>query len=190
MKYFNGLNMGEGIAGTDEIGAATTVIYTCMGVAFVNRKRRIGGLYHYPAKALGNPNVANTIRQMASDIGPDEIVLTPAGSMGFGGMGSGEDDIEAMLDFLRTLSGKVTRADPADDAKLFWRDGEPIFNVKPGNGPKSQAVPEVFRWTMSQGKRELEANIWYYGGDGETMGVLEQGLPSTKKSVKNRCVIL
>ena len=75
MKYFNGLNMGEGIAGPSTIGMATTVTYSCMGIAFVNTALRFGGLYHYPAEALGNANVRGTIVQMSNDIWPDQIVL-------------------------------------------------------------------------------------------------------------------
>jgi hypothetical protein len=189
MKYFNGLNMGEGIAGPSTIGMSTTVIYTCMGIAFVDRHRRFGGLYHYPAASMNNSNVTGSMRQMANDIQPDEIVLTPASSMGFGD-GSRQDDIEAVTEFLQSLCGTVNRAAPAGAAQLIWRDSEPIFNRQPeGLDPVAISVTATTRITMSTGGRELEANIWYYGGDGETPGVLQQGLKTTKQGAKGRCVL-
>lgn len=184
MKYFNGLNMGEGIAGPDAVGAATTVIYSCMGIAFVNRERRFGRLYHYPSCAVQNGNVIGTIRQMANDIAPDEIVLTPAQSDGMTG-GSSRDDIEDVRDLLASLCRQVTLAPARISAELFWRIDGPVFNRTPENGPEPKAVPERFRSTMSQGARELEANIWYYGGDGEQKDVLEQGLTVTRRSSRS-----
>jgi hypothetical protein len=195
LKYFNGLNMGEGIAGPSTIGLATTQMYTCMGIAMVNRTRRFGGLYHYPANSLGNPNVVGTIQQMANDIAPDEIVLTPAQSMGFGALasksGSEPDDVEALTKFLGGCGGTLTVAAPGSTAILTWNGSGPVFNQAPdGLDVVDAGVPDTTRQTMSAGKRDLEGNIWYYGGDGETDGVLEQGTKSTKKSAKGRCVIL
>jgi hypothetical protein len=190
LKFFNGLNMGEGIAGPSTIGAATTVIYTCMGIAFVNRKRRFGGLYHYPATSLNNLNVVFTIRQMFNDIGAEEIVLTPAkDASGTGTSGSSKDDIREVTESLGDFGVTVTVATASSLAILTWDGSTPVFNQLPGS-IKEQEVPVEFRLTMSTGKRELEGDIWYYGGDGETSGVLEQGLKSTKKSAKSKCVIL
>ena len=192
MQYFNGLNMGEGIAGPSNIGAATTVIYSCMGIAFVNRQKSFGGLYHYPAKSLDNKNVVSTIQQMFNDLQPDEIVLTPAQSTG-PGMGSDVEDIDESIKFLKALgnqSHKVTRANPRSLAVLTWtQNGTPVFNEVPGD-QEERNVDQRYRSTMSTGRRELEGNIWYYGGDGETPGVLEQGLKTTKEGAKRRCIIL
>ena len=189
MKYYNGLNMGEGVAGTDQIGAATTVIYSCMGIAFVNRQKRFGGLYHYPSGSIGNANVIGTIRQMANDIAPDEIVLTPAGAEG-SVWRSSQDDIESVTEWLRFLCDNVTLAEARSSAQLHWNDTGPVFNTMLENGPNPENVPENFRTTMSQGKRELVANVWYYGGDGETKGMLEQGLPTANSSPRGSHVIL
>lgn len=173
VKYYNELNMGEGVAGTDQIGASTTVLYTCMGITFVNRQKRFGGVYHYPSGSMKNGNVVDTIRQMANDIAPDEIVLTPAASDGMFG-GSSRDDIEDVTDLLNFLCHKVTQAEANFCARLYWTDSGPVFNEQLENAPNPEAVPQQFRSTMSIGKREMHGNVWYYGGDGERKGVLEQ----------------
>ncbi len=192
MKYFNGLNMGEGIAGPSTVGMATTVTYSCMGIAFVNTALRFGGLYHYPAEALGNANVRGTIVQMSNDIWPDQIVLTPAKPDTYSGNGgSTKEDITAVGELLRTLCGNVTVAPAAVSSQLTWAGTAPVFNTPPGGiDTVEEEVDLKLRYTMSSGKRELEADIWYYGGDGETEGVLEQGLGKSKKKGKSRCVIL
>lgn len=194
MRYFQ-LNMGEGIAGPATIGAGTTVIYSCMGIAFVNRPKKFGGMYHYPAKNLSQ-NVTATIRQMVQDIQPTEISLTPASSDGNPLMGSRQDDIEAVIEYLGTLSTvKVEILKSASTANLIWIDGVPKLNasIKERRDVEPEHVNETIRSKMSSGKRELEGDVWYYGGDGETRGVLEQGLTtanSTKRSSRKQCIIL
>lgn len=188
MRFFNGLNMGEGIAGPSTIGAATTAIYSCMGVAFVNRKLHFGGLYHYPATSLNNMNVVFTMRQMFNDISPDEIVLTPAqDTTGTGTSGSYGYDVDEMTEFLQGFGAKVTVAAGQSLAVLYWKDDQPVFNQLP-NGMKPEGVPTEIRIVMNSHKREIEGDIWYYGGDGEVSGVLLQGLK--RKSGKKHCIIL
>lgn len=195
MKYFNGLNMGEGIAGPSTIGASTTSIYSCMGIALVNTVRQFGGLYHYPSLAMSNGNVTSTIRQMINDIRPDTIHLTPASSNGFSSGGSDPRDIEDLAEFLRTHGGcGLVMEEATGSAQLVWSNGAPVFNQKPskvGIHDAEESAPSAqTRAKMSAGKRELEAGIWYYGGDGEVPGVLEQGLTTTRASARGRCVIL
>jgi hypothetical protein len=195
MKYFNGLNMGEGIAGPSTIGASTTVIYTCMGIALVNIKTLIGRLYHYPASYMHNTNVTNTIRSMINDIKPTEIHLTPAANGGFQNSGSDKDDVQQMMNFLKGLvSYDVTLEEAANSALLIWKNDKPMFNQHPYKlgirEPNDASIKPETRKKMSTGKREMEANIWYYGGDGEEEGVLEQGLKTTKDSAKGCCVIM
>jgi hypothetical protein len=204
MIYFNGLNMGEGIAGPSDIGMSTTWMLTCMGVALVNRAASRGGLYHYPANTLSNPNVSGTMRQMFNDIRPDEVVLTPAPKDAIGSGGSTHEDITAVSDFFTGLGRSVTLVDTKTSAQLTWVAGSPRFNQPPdGKFETAAPISEATRNTMSVGKRELEGNIWYYGGDGESGEVLEQGRTpapsagaggggkkSTKESNKGCCVIL
>jgi len=177
VRYFDHLNMGEGVAGPDSIATRTTQLYNCMGIALVNRAKRFGGLYHYPSRRItSNPNVTGTIQQMSNDIKPDEIVLTPAPKM-MGMGGSSETDIEDVIEFLTKLA-KVTRTDDAyyTTAVLFWDKNGPVFNRSPGDSAKSEPVPQELRGTMNTGGRGLMAHIWYYGGDGEVSGVLDQNI--------------
>lgn len=190
MKYFNGLNMGEGVAGPSTIGAATTAIYSCMGIAFVNRKALFGGLYHYPSKCMGNLNVTSTIRQMFNDVKPDEIVLTPAqDTSGNGVFGSSKGDISDVHEFLKDLGGKVTIADAGSLAVLTWQNDAPVFNRLPDNQTVVD-IPAKMRVIMKSTQRELEASIWYYGGDGETDGVLDQDLKSKNTTTPKGCCII
>lgn len=187
MKYFNGLNMGEGVAGPSTIGTATAAIYSCMGINFVNRKALFGGLYHYPSKSMGNLHVTSTIRQMFNDVKPDEIVLTPAqDASGTGTSGSSKGDITDVFEFLKDLGGKVTIADARSLAVLTWQNDAPVFNQL----PESQTVVDIpanMCVIMKSTQRELEGNIWYYGGDGETDGVLDQGLKSKNTTTPKGC---
>jgi hypothetical protein len=202
MKYFNGLNMGEGIAGPDTIGLSTTVIYSCMGIALVNTATRTGGLYHYPANALGNANVTATLRQMINDIRPDQVHVTPAATDAFGRNGSDRDDIAGVVAYLRATANVVpVQEAAANAAQLVWQAAGPVYNVQPANAPQPlvgdpTAVSAETRTTMSSGARQLEAGIWYYGGDGETDGVLNQGLPApkpkktTQENAKGCCTVM
>ena len=187
MKYFNGLNMGEGVAGPSTIGAATTAIYSCMGIAFVNREALFGGLYHYPSNSMGNQHVTSTIRQMFNDLKPDEIVLTPAqDASGNGVLGSSKGDISDVRKFLEDLGGKVTIADARSLAVLTWQNDAPVFNQSPDNQTVVD-IPAKMRVIMKSTQRELEGSIWYYGGDGETDGVLDQGLKSKNTTTPKGC---
>jgi hypothetical protein len=188
--------MGEGISCLSDVGLATTQIYSCMGIAFVNRATRRGGLYHYPAGTLGegalNANVQNTIRQMFNDINPDEVCVTPAGDQGITGNGSSQNDIADVLNYLRSINRgvRITPGTRGAFATLTWNDDGPVYNAKPPAGMQANSVPTTYRQTMSSGQREVEGNIWYYGGDGETEGVLSQGLKTTKQSAASCCTIL
>lgn len=191
MKYFNGLNMGEGIVGGPTIGMSTTAIYSCMGIAIVNKARQIGGLYHYPAKTITQANVSGTLGQMINDVQPDEIYLTPATPMM--GVGSEKSDIAAVAAFLKQMAAiEVTIAPPrAEDkpyvsAQLTWVNGAPVYNVHP-DGAEDAGPGKDMRKTMNTARRQVEADIWYYGGDGETDGVLDQGLAAPPKGC---CTIL
>ncbi|MFC0204957.1 hypothetical protein [Novosphingobium soli] len=213
MKYFNGLNMGEGIVGGSDVGMRTTQIYTCMGIAFANTRTQRGGLYHYPADCLGNANVVGTIRQMLNDVAPDVVVVTPAMAQGYGQLtGSSRDDIDGVEALLKQLGApSVTVAEPRTSAVLVWNATGPVFNEVPDE--TGRAVASEIRGTMSTGRRELEAGVWYYGGDGEQGDLLDQGLPasppssstsastgasasgggrrrSTKESAKGCCIIM
>ncbi|SFF95603.1 hypothetical protein SAMN05518801_104139 [Novosphingobium sp. CF614] len=189
MWYYGSLNMGEGIVGGSQVAMSTTQIYTCMGIAFINTRGLRGGLYHYPADAIGNANVADTIRQMYNDVAPDLVVVTPASDGGYNGSGSNRFDIEKVTDFLKKLGGAtVTRAEPGNSAQLYWKNQQPVLNSKEMGGEDDREISTTVRTTMNSGGRQIEAGIWYYGGDGETTGVLDQGL--TRRRSRPTCVIL
>lgn len=109
MKYYEGNIQGECLAGPCQIGMATSVIYSCMGIAFVHHQTKCGGLYHDPAHGLGNSNVRETIIQIMNDVSPDFIVLTRAKEISHGmssdPLGSSQDDIVAVTRFLRKTGG-------------------------------------------------------------------------------------
>lgn len=211
MHYYRDLNMGEGIAGSNNVGAATSVLYSCIAIAFVNQGRQWGGLYHYPSSMMRNPNVAQTVHQMASDIQPDQIVITPAARMAMHGGGSVDHDIEDVRRTLAIVSpgAKITVTKPSTSAQFFWVDGAPVFNVQPHNleppiDDENMSLPD-FRIIMSHSPRRVHGNALYYGGDGETSGVLGQGVaPATdhpamssglrrsriRKTIQKRCIIM
>ncbi len=182
MRFYEELHMGEGVSGSVDVGASTSALYSCIGIAFVNRQSGLGGLYHYPARTLQYPDVRETIRQMINNIQPDEIVLTPASRAVGMGMGAGQDDIDLLAGVLGELSpGTVVRiALEGVAAQLFWANGNPVFNRLPdGVEPSDEMVePEMvqsdLRQNMHPFPRPLGGGDMYYGGDGETSGVLEE----------------
>ena len=84
----------------------------------------------------------------------------------------------------------MKRLKPGCNSNLVWVDGKPQLNVSIAamQDMEQPVVGQTIRGTMSSGGRKLEGNAWYYGGDGDTPGVLKQGLP-TRKS-KKHCLIL
>lgn len=196
MRYFYAdLYQGEGISGRGSIvGAATHGLYSCMGIAIVNRNEQRGGLYHYPGSTIkNNANVMSTIRRMVNDIQPTEIVITPAGGQPLGGVQSEDDDIREVQNTLKGLTSASIRIEPGRAlAQLVWVDGKPIYNKMPdaddvdlavGDG-QQEKVPQQLRGVMSPIPRDLGNGVLYYGGDGEPLGlgghnVLEQGLGSS-----------
>jgi hypothetical protein len=193
MRYYQ-LNMGEGIAGPESIGAGCTTTFSCMGIAFVNRAKKFGGLYHYPANCLDR-NVTATIGQMIQDIQPTEIYLTPAPADSMGWQGSTPEDVEAVSKFLCSQSTAEFQLLKPAAQTLIWVEGQPVLNmpVAKQKDLDPQRVSLTTRSKMSSGARQLEGDVWYYGGDGEIEGVLQQGVKpanSSKKASRRHCMIL
>lgn len=219
MRYFyTDLYQGEGISGRGSIvGAATHTLYSCMGIAIVNRNEQRGGLYHYPAGTIkNNSNVMSTIRRMVNDIQPTEIVITPAGEP-IGGVQSKDDDIREVQNTLRELTSASIRVEARRVlAQLVWLDGKPVYNRMPDNvdladsDGQEEQVPPQLRTIMSSIPRDLGNGVLYYGGNGDARGhnVLEQGLGSSaanpapsrsgrvrrrdrlRRSISERCIVM
>lgn len=176
MRHFSGLNMGEGIAGGQQIAISTSQIYSCMGIAFANTQTHWGGLYHYPANAVDNPNVAGTILQMYNDVKPDIVVVTPAGNPnGVWGIGSTQHDIQDVMNFLLQVGAAPVLGPPnATYAQLSWNLGAPVFNGADFSNFDEVRAPAQVRGQLCLTGRLLRAGVWYYGGNGEVQGMLNQ----------------
>jgi hypothetical protein len=127
---YENIDMGFGVSAPFGVELRTTAIYSCIGIAFLNRTSRICGLYHYPAKAIRDPAVIGTILSMANGIKPDSIHLTPAkGSFGAMAEGSSQQDIDAVVGALRT-AGYVQPVIEArhSSASICWEGGQPRMN--------------------------------------------------------------
>jgi hypothetical protein len=191
--------MGEGIAASSSNSMSTSVIYSCMGIAFINRTTQRGGLYHYPAGTCQNPNVAGTIRQMCNDIQPDQIMVTPAKMAGgfVVNYGSKPEDVAAVVNLLKQLNCQnIQMAEAGSLASLSWQGGQPVFNEPIGTGEGLSIPQPSMRQTMSTTGRQIGSDAWYYGVDGESddseLGpVLPTGnLPAGKKKKEKKCTIM
>jgi hypothetical protein len=164
--YYSGIKEGVGIAGPSSIEIGTTTMYSCIGIVFVTRNYRFGGLYHYPACTIFTAPVQATIIQMLNDIGPSDIVLTPAGGDGNRLQVTIPSDLDDVKTFLKVVWPGVTvyLAPAARAAYLRWQNGIPQFNRgAPADGQYRRAPARV-RNAFNPSGRELEAGIWYYGG--------------------------
>lgn len=169
MRYFSGLNMGEGVAGGQQIAISTSQIYSCMGVAFANTRTGWGGLYHYPAGRADSYGVAETMRQMYNDVKPDIVVITPAGNPNqTHGIGSTQQDIANLVQLLLQMgAAPVFAAQNSTGAQLSWNNGLPVFEGEDFSDLHDAYVPAAVRRQPCLSGRLLRAGVWYYGGDGE-----------------------
>jgi hypothetical protein len=127
---YENIDMGFGVSAPFGVELRTTVIFSCMGIAFLNKTSKICGLYHYPAKAIRDPAVIGTILSMANSIKPDAIHLTPAkGSTGIMAEGSSQQDIDAVVAELRK-AGYVQPVIEArnSSASICWEGSQPRMN--------------------------------------------------------------
>lgn len=132
LEFYENIQMGEGMSGSDDTGFGTSAMYSCIGVAFVNLATRKGGLYHYPANTLSDNIVWQTLRQMIDAIRPSSIVITPAQSFMLGG-GSEASDVARLRNVLTDISaGAMIRVvQSGNSAQLLWNNGAPQFNCRP-----------------------------------------------------------
>lgn len=174
MPYYTPLWQGEGISGPDTVGAGTSQLYSCIGIAFVNRSTRRGGLYHYSASSLNNQIVADTIQEMMIDIRPDEIVITPA-LITAPNIGSTSEDLGAIMNLLHrhsSVNTTITSATPSIAAQLVWTAAGPTFNQPPFqvfgdadySSDESLDEHEVRAQNAAAG-RDLGGSVLYYGAD-------------------------
>jgi hypothetical protein len=181
MRYFNTLNMGEGLVGPSTVAMSTTTLHSCMGIVLANTETRIGGVFHYPALGMRHIVILTAIRQMIADVAPDELRLTPAAP--HMGAGSRPDDIETLSEHLELFADRrVVIEQPRVSANLIWCDDVPWFNVPTANPPaalqattltlRSAAVPQALRAAMDAQGRQMEGVLWYYGGNAEIPGVM------------------
>jgi hypothetical protein len=170
MQFYADLTAGEGLSGPADIGMGTSPIYSCMGIAFVNSAKQMGGLFHYPAEDLAGAATASTIQQMINDVKPDEIHVTPAANAsGMLNDGSKPADLAAVIAYLKLAGGgaKVIQEAAGGGAYLYWKAGKPVFNQYPGEaGTATSAgsmVPAAIRGAASMKPRQVAGNVWYYG---------------------------
>ena len=188
MRFYEHLNMGEGISGPGDVGAGTSVLYSCSGIAFANLTTQTAGLYHYPASTSNNSQVETTIQQMINNIQPNEIVITPPdppriSGLHMPGFDLVQNDIEAVRQMLQRLSpnARIVIASPSAAAQFLWRHGKPVYNSPPSMRDSMSLdeedgiqAPENLRERMSLVPQPLGGGVMYYGGNGERRGALDQ----------------
>jgi hypothetical protein len=159
---------GEGIAGGQDVGARTTTLLSCMGIAMVNPASKQGGLYHYSAGSLGNPGVQRVILQMANDLKVTEVRLTQAWKdpMFPSDEGSNPEDVAQITTFLQGLKGATLgEMEPALAATLYWEDGKAVYNGKDFSAPGRSGITTAVEETYSVEFRKLEGSVSYYGAN-------------------------
>ncbi len=136
--------MGQGAcADLAYVSFCSGTFYTCSGIAMVNSTIGRGGLYHYPAMALTDPDEAQyketeaVLKQMLGYIRPDAVnIVTAVDSTGAGQMGTPQRDKNAMVNWFQQIGFPATLAAEATWAGLSsggvstrsssvnWPDGE------------------------------------------------------------------
>ncbi len=110
--------MGQGACGDlRQFSVCSGTFYTCSGIAMYNTNIARGGLYHYPAEALTDPDedqfkeTSDSLKQMLGYVVPNAIrIVTARNAMaGFGGMaeesggGTSRRDKTAMVNWFQQL---------------------------------------------------------------------------------------
>lgn len=110
--------MGQGACGDlRQISVCSGTFYTCSGIAMANTNIGRGGLYHYPAEALTDPDddqfneTSDSLKQMLGYILPNAIRIVTARNAleGMGGMaeeaggGTSRRDKSAMVNWFQQL---------------------------------------------------------------------------------------
>jgi len=139
---FVNIEMGQGVVVPFGNDLQTSAMPSCLGIAFINRQKRMAGLFHYPAKAFSGGReavraIAATMVAMNIDLEPEEIYFTPAMShrSAFAAQqeGSSPQDIENLDYFLKKYFAFATLAKlPASAfAGVNTSDGTITFNTAP-----------------------------------------------------------
>jgi hypothetical protein len=134
------IEMGQGVVAPFGNDLQTSAMPSCLGIAFINKQRRMAGLFHYPAKAFSGERdevraIGATMVAMNIDFDPQEIYVTPAMSHRSAHAaqqeGSSPEDIKNLEYFLKKYFGfaTITNLPASAFASVTTSDGNITFNT-------------------------------------------------------------